>query len=194
MESAHQPTCTPFLRCGCRYIPVRSMCRFAVDASRHDTTVQKDIWRRKYQPGSTCRHFPSSPPLEVTSGSHLTRTAQGNQSRHQLSSSGGCDSWGPQRRTFFAYQYLSLLERTHQTNILISSDGTACLADFGLTDFIETLGQNSASHYQGSTRWLAPELIHPDDFALEKFQKTRATDIYAFAYVCLEVCIMINSA
>jgi hypothetical protein len=74
-----------------------------------------------------------------------------------------------------------------QTNILVNSDGTACLADFGLTDFIETLGKHSASHYQGSTRWLAPELIHPDGFALEKFQKTRATDMYAFAYVCLEV-------
>ncbi|KAF9469341.1 kinase-like domain-containing protein [Collybia nuda] len=73
------------------------------------------------------------------------------------------------------------------TNILIDGNGKACIADFGLTDFIETLGDGSASHYQGSTRWLAPELIHPDDFGLTAFQKTRATDIYAFAYVILEI-------
>ena len=113
MESAHKSTCTPIFRCGCRYIPGRSVCRFAVDASWNDSTIQKDVWRRKYQRGSTCRYFPSLPPSVVISGIHLTRTAQGNQSRHQLSSSGGCDSWGPQRRTSFAYQYLPLLERTH---------------------------------------------------------------------------------
>jgi len=73
------------------------------------------------------------------------------------------------------------------TNILINSDGSACLTDFGLTDLIETLDNVSTSHHQGSTRWLAPELIHPDDFAMESFQKTRATDVYAFAYVCLEI-------
>jgi hypothetical protein len=39
-------------------------------------------------------------------------------------------------------------------------------------------------------RWMAPELIDPDRFGLP-FRRTTATDVYAFACVCLEVIIPI---
>lgn len=37
---------------------------------------------------------------------------------------------------------------------------------------------------------MAPELHQPEIFGLEKFQRTFKTDVFAFAFVCLEVCRM----
>jgi hypothetical protein len=34
---------------------------------------------------------------------------------------------------------------------------------------------------------MAPELLNPEIFDIERFIKTRASDVYAFACVCLEV-------
>ena len=39
---------------------------------------------------------------------------------------------------------------------------------------------------------MAPELIDPAMFGLAKFRRTRATDIYSFACVCVEVRILVN--
>jgi serine/threonine protein kinase len=78
------------------------------------------------------------------------------------------------------------------TNILISDDGNACLADFGLTTTIfeadSTVGGlTSSSNHGGSVRWFAPELIQPKSFGCERFSRTTASDVYAYACVCLEV-------
>jgi serine/threonine protein kinase len=78
-------------------------------------------------------------------------------------------------------------------NILISDDWTACLADFGLTGVVEdpasTTGGalTSTANHAGSLRWFAPELIAPTFFGCERFVRTTASDVYAFACVCLEV-------
>jgi serine/threonine protein kinase len=79
-------------------------------------------------------------------------------------------------------------------NILISDDYRAVLSDFGLATTIQegdadtTAGALvSSSHRAGSLRWFAPELISPEQFGCQKFMRTRATDVYAFACVCLEV-------
>ncbi|KAF8183782.1 kinase-like domain-containing protein [Mycena galopus ATCC 62051] len=79
------------------------------------------------------------------------------------------------------------------TNILVSDDWNACLADFGLASVIEdptsTAGgalSSSASH-AGSLRWFAPELIAPTFFGCDRFVRTTASDVYAFACVCLEL-------
>ncbi|KAF7299457.1 Kinase-like protein [Mycena indigotica] len=71
------------------------------------------------------------------------------------------------------------------SNILIDDDGHACLTDFGLTVLSDATTQTQ--HGAGSVRWMAPEILNPTACGLEKFAKTTASDIYAFACVCLEL-------
>ncbi|KAJ6486720.1 hypothetical protein C8R45DRAFT_266801 [Mycena sanguinolenta] len=77
------------------------------------------------------------------------------------------------------------------TNILITDDGNACLSDFGLATTIadadSTVGVTSSSNRAGSVRWFAPELIEPTNFGCKKFIRTKASDVYAYACVCLEL-------
>ncbi|KAJ6486741.1 kinase-like domain-containing protein, partial [Mycena sanguinolenta] len=75
------------------------------------------------------------------------------------------------------------------TNILISDDRNACLSDFGLATSIDstTAGVTSSSNRAGSVRWFAPELIDPTKFECPKFVRTKASDVYAYACVCLEL-------
>ncbi|KAF8163913.1 kinase-like domain-containing protein, partial [Mycena galopus ATCC 62051] len=64
-------------------------------------------------------------------------------------------------------------------NILVSDAGNASLTDFGLTVLVDT----SASQTRisgGCVRWMAPETF-------ENLPRTQASDIYAFACVCLEL-------
>ncbi|KAF7336043.1 Kinase-like protein [Mycena sanguinolenta] len=76
-------------------------------------------------------------------------------------------------------------------NILISNDGNACLSDFGLATTIDdvdsTTGVTSTSGRAGSVKWFAPELIDPTKFGCSKFVRTKASDVYAYACVCLEL-------
>ncbi|KAF7326865.1 Kinase-like protein [Mycena venus] len=79
------------------------------------------------------------------------------------------------------------------TNILVTDDWTACLADFGLTGVIEDTASTtggaltSTANHAGSLRWFAPELIAPTFFGCDRFVRTTASDVYAFACVCLEL-------
>jgi hypothetical protein len=41
--------------------------------------------------------------------------------------------------------------------------------------------------FNQGTRWKAPEIFDPEDFGFHASERTRATDVYAFACVCLEV-------
>ncbi|KAF7338786.1 Kinase-like protein [Mycena sanguinolenta] len=78
------------------------------------------------------------------------------------------------------------------TNILISDDNSARLSDFGLAASISdaestTAKLTSSSNHGGSVRWFAPELISPTTFGCERFARTPASDVYAYACVCLEL-------
>ncbi|KAJ6542653.1 kinase-like domain-containing protein, partial [Mycena capillaripes] len=79
------------------------------------------------------------------------------------------------------------------TNILVSDSLNTCLADFGLTGVIEdTISTTSGAlmstaNHAGSLRWFAPELVVPTLFGCERFVRTPASDVYAFACVCLEL-------
>ena len=73
--------------------------------------------------------------------------------------------------------------RTLQGNVLIDDGEHAQLADFGLAIVTDaTLGTTSTKR-SGSSRWMAPELLDPQ----VKFKRTHASDVYAFACLCIEV-------
>ncbi|KAJ7802442.1 kinase-like domain-containing protein [Mycena olivaceomarginata] len=92
-------------------------------------------------------------------------------------------------------EYLHSLNIVHGdlrgSNILISDDGNACLSDFGLaspfSDTDSTAGITASSNRAGSVRWFAPELIEPESFGCKRFVRTTASDVYAYACVCLEL-------
>jgi serine/threonine protein kinase len=70
-----------------------------------------------------------------------------------------------------------------QGNVLIDDGEHAQLADFGLAIVTDaTLGTTSTAR-SGSVRWMAPELLN---FELQ-FKRTEASDVYAFACLCIEV-------
>ncbi|KAJ7170995.1 kinase-like domain-containing protein [Mycena filopes] len=70
-------------------------------------------------------------------------------------------------------------------NILLDDQGHARLADFGLAVFADD--PLAPTKRGGSLRWMAPELIHPQSCRLDIFQRTFASDMYAFGCVCLEL-------
>ena len=75
-----------------------------------------------------------------------------------------------------------------QGNVLIDDDDTARVTDFGMALIAEATSYQYASvHGGGATRWQAPELIDPEEFGFQSSRPTFASDIYAFACVCVEV-------
>ncbi|KAJ7091357.1 kinase-like domain-containing protein [Mycena belliarum] len=72
-------------------------------------------------------------------------------------------------------------------NILVDDGWHACLADFGLAVFSDATGVTHTSHHGGSVRWMSPELHYPQSCGLENFQRTFASDVYSFAFVCVEL-------
>lgn len=75
-----------------------------------------------------------------------------------------------------------------KSNILISNDGRACLADFGLITLLP--GQSAfVSSYTGSgmVRWMSPESLSPDEFGLSTARPTRESDCYALGMMIYEV-------
>ena len=71
-------------------------------------------------------------------------------------------------------------------NILVSGDGRACLADFGLALVAEsqTMTTSTSATNRGTLRWLAPEVL---DSSRERERDARKRDVYAFACSVLEV-------
>ena len=77
-----------------------------------------------------------------------------------------------------------------KANILIDRNGHARLADFGLLTAISdptnfTASSSAVTH--GTTRWMSPELLHPDLFDLKDSRPTKESDCYAFGMVIYEV-------
>ncbi|TDL19868.1 kinase-like protein [Rickenella mellea] len=73
-------------------------------------------------------------------------------------------------------------------NILIDECWHVRLADFGLTGFTnETLRTVSSINHAGSARWMAPELHNPERAGLDRFVRTKASDIYALGCTILEI-------
>jgi serine/threonine protein kinase len=76
-----------------------------------------------------------------------------------------------------------------QANILIHADGTACLADFGLslmyTEDVDISSAAWTSKFHGNYPWLAPELIGGDNEPLVR--PSKYSDIYSFGGIMLQV-------
>ncbi|KAK1227557.1 hypothetical protein PQX77_009467 [Marasmius sp. AFHP31] len=69
-------------------------------------------------------------------------------------------------------------------NILITPEGRACIADFGLSRIADTLVpklSTSSTRATGTARWLAREILSDNS------GPTKESDVYAFACVCYEI-------
>ena len=80
----------------------------------------------------------------------------------------------------------------HAGNVLISDNGQAHLTDFGLSLISDASAYNYGSvHGGGAFRWQAPELIDPEAFKLTSSRPTPASDIFSFACIGVEVCVLL---
>jgi serine/threonine protein kinase len=77
-----------------------------------------------------------------------------------------------------------------QLNILMTDENRACLADFGLSHLVsESITGFTVSEptSKGTVRWMAPELLVPDEKSQKTCSPTKKSDIYAFGMVIYEV-------
>ena len=77
-----------------------------------------------------------------------------------------------------------------KVNILIDQAKCARLADFGLLTMVSehtNFPTPSNSSTGGTTRWMSPELLHPELFGSSDGLPTRASDCYALGMVIYEV-------
>ena len=77
-----------------------------------------------------------------------------------------------------------------KANILIDKNGFARLADFGLLTIISDPTNYTASGSvvaRGTTRWMSPELLDPDQFEFCDGRPTKESDCYALGMVIYEV-------
>lgn len=85
-----------------------------------------------------------------------------------------------------------------QLNILINSDGHAVIADFGLGAVLSTNSFATIAESGGGTeRWMAPELLDPEQYGFSHCSPSKESDIYAFgmviyevSYCCLDLCLL----
>ncbi|KZT40137.1 kinase-like protein [Sistotremastrum suecicum HHB10207 ss-3] len=73
-------------------------------------------------------------------------------------------------------------------NVLITDDGVACIADFGLGRAIRESVEDEgfSNNSKSNTRWSAPELLFPPDDE-DPVKSTVESDVYAFACTSLEI-------
>jgi serine/threonine protein kinase len=73
---------------------------------------------------------------------------------------------------------------------MIDQSGHARLADFGLLTFASdpaNPANSSSVTNAGTTRWMSPELLHPEVFGFEQSRPTKKSDCYALGMLILEV-------
>ncbi|KAG1873607.1 kinase-like protein [Suillus subalutaceus] len=76
-------------------------------------------------------------------------------------------------------------------NVLIHGDGTACVADFGLSlMYSEATSASQASWtstLKGNMRWMAPELLVPEQEDGSPTRPSEQSDIFSFGGIMLQV-------
>ncbi len=76
----------------------------------------------------------------------------------------------------FLFHFNSLSEKQ---NVLISSDGTPLLADFGLSLTMSDSQAMTTTSARGSLRWMAPELFRSDSGG-KPSKQNKTSDVWAF--------------
>ncbi|KAF9785327.1 kinase-like domain-containing protein [Thelephora terrestris] len=71
-------------------------------------------------------------------------------------------------------------------NIVIDQTGNALLADFGLLTIVSNMANSSPPAQGGTTRWMSPELIYPEQYGFETSRPTVSSDCYALGMVIYE--------
>ena len=77
-----------------------------------------------------------------------------------------------------------------KANILIGQNGRAMLADFGLLTIVSEptyFTASTSTAMGGTTRWMSPELLHPELFGSDHSSPTKESDCYALGMVVYEV-------
>jgi serine/threonine protein kinase len=77
---------------------------------------------------------------------------------------------------------------------MITDNHEACLADFGLMTLIsDSLSAYATTTVQtrGTIRWMAPELLNPEDFGFDHCSPSRESDVYSFGMVIYEVWVLL---
>lgn len=70
----------------------------------------------------------------------------------------------------------------------MSKDYRAVLADFGLTETLSGSALTTmATTGAGTPRWMAPELLYPEEYGFEHSKPSKASDVYAFGMTIYEV-------
>jgi serine/threonine protein kinase len=78
-----------------------------------------------------------------------------------------------------------------QASILVSEDGRACLADFGLTRFTgDPASITRTSTCVGTIRWCPPELLYEDGHGSKADRPTKKSDIYSMGMTTYEVSLL----
>jgi len=72
-------------------------------------------------------------------------------------------------------------------NIFVDKGWGIRIADFGLSVFSDATMESKTANSRGTIRWMAPELHLPENFGLDGFRQTHASDLYAFACTCFEI-------
>jgi serine/threonine protein kinase len=77
--------------------------------------------------------------------------------------------------------------------VLIHGDGTACVADFGLSlMYSEVISPSQASWtstLKGNMRWMAPELLVLEREDGSPTRPSEQSDIFSFGGIILQVCL-----
>ena len=75
-----------------------------------------------------------------------------------------------------------------QASILVSEDGLARLADFGLTRFASDLNPTTRTSTCGGTlRWCPPEILYAKRHESKAYRPTKKSDIYSMGMTMYEV-------
>ena len=77
-----------------------------------------------------------------------------------------------------------------QGNVLVNSDLTACIGDFGLANITSSPSISialSTPSAGGTYRWMAPELLKSDEAGGVPQKSSKASDVYSFGMVAYEV-------
>jgi serine/threonine protein kinase len=85
---------------------------------------------------------------------------------------------------------LPLMPNSIQNNVLVDEQGRARLTDFFVSAMMQARNEATSTLSTGSTAWMAPEQLAPEDMGIPDDQAslpTKESDMYAWAMTAWEV-------